>query len=100
VDQILLLESRFYGQTRTSLLSLAFQIAEKNNISTRFNTESKRAGKEWLRRFLLRHPEISLRIPEATSLARAAGFNRQRVGEFFKLLVQLVADESLTPDSV
>jgi len=100
VEHILLLESRFYGLTRTSLLSLAFQIAEINNISTRFNTESRRAGKEWLRRFLLRHPELSLRIPEATSLARAAGFNRQRVSEFYKILDKLVDDERLTPDRV
>jgi hypothetical protein len=49
---------------------------------------------------LQRHPEISLRIPEPTSLARAAGFNRQCVGEFCKLLEKLVTDESLTPERI
>ena len=98
VDHILLLESRFYGLTRASLLSLAYEVAEKNNVKTRFNSETKKAGKDRLRSFLLRHPEISLRVPEATSLARAAGFNRQRVGEFYKLLDKIVTDENLSAE--
>lgn len=100
VDHILLLESRLYGLTRVSLLSLAYEVAEKNNVKTRFNKETKKAGKDWLRSFLTRHPEISLRIPEPTSLARAAGFNRQRVSEFYKMLEKLVSDENLTAERI
>ena len=76
VSHILLMESRFYGLTRSSLLKLAYQIAVRNNITTRFNDDKQAAGKEWLHGFLQRNPAIALRIPEATSLARAAGFNR------------------------
>jgi len=83
VEHILLLESKFYGLTWDSLLRLAFQIAKANYIQTRFNKITQKTGKEWLRGFLCRHTEISLRSPESTSLARAAGFNQQRVGEFF-----------------
>jgi len=82
VQHIRLLESRFYGLTRDSVLRLTYQIAKANNI-TRFHESKQKAGKEWLRCFLNRHPEISLRTPEATSLARAAGFNQQCVGSFF-----------------
>jgi hypothetical protein len=100
VQHTLLLESRFYGLTRQTVLRLVYQIAKANNIATRFNDDKQIAGKEWLRGFLHRHPEISLRVPEASSLARAAGFNRQRVGEFFNLLQNTVHDEDLTPDRI
>lgn len=69
------MEARFYGLTNNNLRSLAYQIAEVNDITTRFNHESRLGGKEWLRGFMKRHPEISLRTPEPTSLARASGFN-------------------------
>jgi len=100
VQHILLLESRFYGLTRDSVLRLAYQIAKANKITTRFNESKQKAGKEWLRCFLSRHPEISLRTPEATSLARAAGFNRQRVDSFFQLLEKIVKEENLSSDRI
>ena len=41
------------------------------------------AGKDWLRAFVKRRSELSLRCPEATSLAHATAFNKHMVGEFF-----------------
>ena len=38
------------------------------------------AGKQWLRGFMLRRNDLSLRNPEATSMARATAFNRYTVG--------------------
>ena len=95
VSHILLMESRFYGLTRYSVLSLAYQTAVQNNVKTRFSDDKQAAGKEWLSGFLKRHPEIALRIPKAMSLARAAGFNRPRVNAFFTLLSKIVAEEKL-----
>lgn len=100
VSHILLMESRFYGLTRSSVLKLAYQIAVRNNVATRFSHDKQAAGKEWLSGFLKRNPAVALRIPEATSLARAAGFNRQRVSGFFKLLQNVVADEKLSPSRI
>ncbi|XP_069705674.1 uncharacterized protein [Periplaneta americana] len=87
---VLLLEERFFGLTRNDLRRLAYQIAEANNIPHRFNKDKKMAGDKWYYGFMSRHPEISLRQPEATSIARAQGFNRERVASFFKVLAAVV----------
>jgi len=36
------------------------------------------AGEDWFARFIKRHKEISIRTPEATSLAHAASFNKKQ----------------------
>ncbi|KAJ4442919.1 hypothetical protein ANN_04515 [Periplaneta americana] len=82
--------------TQRSVMQLAYEIAEKNKLATRFNKETKSAGKEWFSGFMKRHPELRLRQPEATSLARASGFNRVVVGKFFDTLEQLVDQHKLT----
>lgn len=52
------MEKRFYGFKITDIQTLAYQPAEKNNISHNFN---------WVKGFRQRHPEIILRSPEETS---------------------------------
>lgn len=55
---------------------LAYQIAVKKKLPNRFSTEKEMAGRGWLKLFKQQNPTISLRILEATSTARARGFNR------------------------
>lgn len=44
--------------------------------------KKKFAGKDWVRGFRQRHPEMVLRVPEATSAARAQAFNKVNVTKF------------------
>lgn len=81
-------------------MRIAYEIAEKNKLNTRFSKEKKSAGKEWFAGFMKRHPEVSLRQPEVTSLARASGFNKVVVGNFFNLLEKLVDEHKFTASRI
>lgn len=94
------LDEMFYGLTAKGLRSAAYEYAEKNNIPHRFNKETKIAGKEWLRAFLKRHPDISLRQPTSTSIARAIGFNRPQVERFYINLSVLMDKYNFPPHSI
>lgn len=75
-------DGRFYGLTRKHIMKVAFEYAEINNVSERFNKEKKMAGKDWLKGFCSRN-NLSLRTPEQCSMARAIGFNKVQVGRFY-----------------
>ncbi|KAK6973257.1 tigger transposable element-derived protein 6, partial [Biomphalaria glabrata] len=81
VSHINQLEGMLFGLTRNDIRCLAYQIAEKNGLSRRFNKTEGMAGKDWFRDFKKRH-NLSLRQPEATSLARSTGFNKIAVTDF------------------
>ncbi|KAJ8982004.1 hypothetical protein NQ317_004091 [Molorchus minor] len=77
------MESRFFGLTTKDLRSLAYDLAEKNKLKHIFDKGTKMAGRYWLESFLRRNPDLSVRKPEATSAARASGFNKVAVRKFF-----------------
>ncbi|KAJ8938673.1 hypothetical protein NQ314_011374 [Rhamnusium bicolor] len=76
------------GLTIRDIRKLAFDLAEKNNISHQFNREKKIAGKKWYYKFTRRHRNL-LRQPKSTSLNRIKGFNKENVNEYFDLLEKL-----------
>lgn len=94
------MEGRLFGLSTSELQKLAYELAVRNNKQHKFNDQKEKAGKDWLRGFLNRHPDLSLRKPENTSAARAAGFNRVSVGQFFKLLGKALDDHPFTPDRI
>ncbi|KAH9636734.1 hypothetical protein HF086_007632 [Spodoptera exigua] len=69
------MEGRLFGLSTSELQKLAYELAVRNNKQHKFNELKEKAGKDWLRGFLHRHLDLSLRKPENTSAARAAGFN-------------------------
>jgi len=72
----------------------------KNNIPHNFNVNKKMAGKDWVRGFRKRHPELTLRSPEATSSARAQAFNRPNVMQFFNILQNLQQTKNFLPHRI
>lgn len=94
------IDNMFYGLTSRALRSLAFEFAEKNKLEHRFDKTSKMAGKGWLRGFLKRHKDVTLRQPTATSLARAVGFNEPQCKRFYDNLCQLIKKYKFPPHAV
>ncbi|KAJ8966145.1 hypothetical protein NQ317_011510 [Molorchus minor] len=84
------------------------QITTKAGISTSgskwlqssFNMDAEMAGEDWVQSFMNRNPELSLRRPEATSGARAMGFNRVAVAQFFTLLNQVITEKKITGERI
>ncbi|XP_044750601.1 uncharacterized protein LOC123310947 [Coccinella septempunctata] len=100
VDYLKEMEGRLFGLSSSEFQKLAYELAVRNNKQHKFNALKEKAGKDWLRGFLNRHPDLSLRKPENTSAARAAGFNRVSVGKFFELLGKTLDDNRFTPDRI
>ncbi|CAH1978073.1 unnamed protein product [Acanthoscelides obtectus] len=70
-----------YGFTKQDLCILAFEFANRNNLP--HHSRNGTAGEQWYSNFMRRQPELRLRTPEPTSIARACGFNRPQVQLFF-----------------
>jgi hypothetical protein len=79
--------SMFYGLSPKKTRQLAYQFAVRNSLKIPDTWKIKKmAGKDWFSAFLRRNPNLSIRKPEATSLARMTAFNRTTVSEFFDKL--------------
>jgi hypothetical protein len=94
------MESRLFGLTMRDLRCLAYQLAQRNNLPHKFRNEKCMAGEDWVKSFLTRHPNLSIREPEATSGARAMGFNKVAVNQFFLLLENSIDKHHLTAERI
>ncbi|XP_037868447.1 uncharacterized protein LOC119628804 isoform X1 [Bombyx mori] len=85
------MDSVFYGLTREDFKTLVFEYAKRNNVTYPPSWDkNKKAGDDWLAGFIRRNPQITLRIPEATTIGRVKGFNRPQVERFYKLLSEQI----------
>ncbi|XP_066593618.1 uncharacterized protein [Prorops nasuta] len=100
IQHVLHLEMTMYGITTNDLRRLAYQLAERNNFPHPFSHANMSAGKDWLYFFQRRHPEITLRKPESTSIARAQAFNKPVVTKFFGLLKELITQYKYPPHQI
>ncbi|KAK9710631.1 hypothetical protein QE152_g25913 [Popillia japonica] len=82
-----------------NLRRLAYQLAQRNKLTHKFNRDSEIAPLVWLKGFLKRH-QTKLRSPEPTSAARAMGFNQVAVGKFFDLLTSLIEKYNFRPTRI
>lgn len=99
-NYILLMESKLFGLTMRDFRALAYEYAEKNRIGNNFNAETRLAGYDWVYGFLNRNQNVSLRLPENTSAARASAFNKPNVATFFKLLGELMDKYKFTASRI
>lgn len=84
-DHCIEMERRYFGLTRTDVRTLAYYLCKINRVENPFSKKDGMAGRKWLKQFLARHKNLSIRKAEALSLARGKGFNPKAVAEFFEI---------------
>lgn len=91
VEYIIKCMNHYYGLSINELRELAYQMANKLklNYPSTWNDDSK-AGYKWYYKFMKRHPELTLRTPEQTSINRVKAFCKQNVDKFFENLGRLM----------
>ncbi|CAH2016527.1 unnamed protein product, partial [Acanthoscelides obtectus] len=99
VNYALIMEDKLYGLTQMDMRRIAYQLAIRNNLSNPFKDE--KAGRYWLKGFLSRHRQIlSMRKPSGTSFARASGFTKERMNEFYDNLDKIYDEKKFTADRI
>ena len=78
------MERKLFGFTMADVMRLAYQLAVRNGIKNKFCKRNEKAGRKWLKNFLRRHTQISVRTSEGVSLSRARGFTPESVAQFFE----------------
>lgn len=100
-DYLLKCSSMFYGLTPNATRRLAYEYALHNSVNMPDAwKKNKLAGKDWFWAFLKRHPNLSIRKPEATSLARMTSFNPTNVGIFQEKLCEVIGRYSFEPRQI
>jgi helix-turn-helix, Psq domain len=87
--------ANLFGLTCEDVRKFAFEIAEKRGIPNNFDPTTKMAGKKWLRGFLRRHPDLSIRTPEKLSYARIEGFTEEKVLVFYSVLERVCVEKNI-----
>ncbi|XP_065658570.1 uncharacterized protein LOC136083093 [Hydra vulgaris] len=90
------METALFGLTTIDVCCLAYDFAKQMRIDNPFNKESKMAGVDWLRGFMSRNPQLSIRTPQATSISRAIGFNKPKVNQFFSVYKSLFEEHKFS----
>lgn len=90
-EYLLTCSQMFYGLTPNNVRKLAYEMACRNGIQVpeKWN-EKQLAGVDWFNCFLKRNPNLAIRNPEATSLARATAFNEHNIKAYFDILEPLI----------
>lgn len=93
--------SMFYGLTPNTVRRLAYEYALSNALDMPESWKKlQSAGKDWFWGFMKRHPKLSVRKPEATSLARMTSFNRTTVKGFQDKLQRLLERHKYEPSQI
>ena len=98
VDYIKHAASIYFGLCSMDIRQLAYQCGKAYGIVIPESwCDVERARANWFTGFLKRHPDLSIRKPEATSMNRANAFNRVSVGLFFDKLTDVMNQHKFQP---
>lgn len=96
---LLIMEQKFFGCTSGDLRRMAYQLSVRNGLQISF--KSNEAGRAWVDLFLKRHKgRLSLRKTCGTSFARALGFNKENVQNFFTVLEEAYDKHKFTAERI
>lgn len=91
----------YFGLTPNGVKKLAFEFGTRRGIAIPAGwMKNQQAGSDWFTSYLSRHPSLSLRKPEATSMARMSSFNPHSVGVFFDNLIKVLSQFDIGPGSI
>ena len=94
------MDNSFYGLSMMDIRLIVFEFCKKNLIPNPFNKDSKLAREDFVRGFLKRHPDLSLRKPEAISLNRVFGLNEDNIKIYFSNLENLLDKYHFEPHQI
>ncbi|CAH1984760.1 unnamed protein product [Acanthoscelides obtectus] len=95
VNHIKKLQKFGFSPSRTTVRSMAFELAQKLNLPHKFNIERRMAGYPWLESFLRRNKDLAVRKSEGMSAARCLNMNREVVASYFNLLENTLIEYNL-----
>lgn len=91
----------FHGLSLQKTRELAYEYAVSIGLKVPESWETNQsAGEDWCQGFRKRNSNISLRSPEATSMARAKAFSRENVKQFFDLYKKAISRHQFPPDRI
>jgi DDE superfamily endonuclease len=86
-----------FGLTKAAVNTMIMQILAANNRTHPFKNGP---GYKWWKRFMCDHPQLSFRVPQELSKARAAKGNPTVIQNHFITFKQLIHEHSLTADKI
>jgi len=90
-----------HGITYQKARLLAFEYAIRLQLTIPASWQNNKiAGKDWLKAFMRRQPQLSLRKPENTARARSAAFNMHNVGMFYDNLATVYSDHDYGANAI
>ena len=91
----------YYGLAPKDVRRFAFKCAVAYSLQfPKTWSEKNMTGPDWFTDFLKRNPTLSIRKPQATSLARATAFNKTTINEFFDNLAKVLERYKLEPQNI
>lgn len=91
----------YFGLTPSDVRSLVYEFCIRKNIKIPKQWDvTKMGSRDWFSNFMKRNHTLSIRVPEATSHARAVNFNRPNVTKFFDNLARAIEKDKFEPANI